>query len=55
VTGGHGGSGTRPQLDDDRLGVAVMESGHWLHRGIVRQWTPRAIEVDARIALRGFR
>ena len=40
------GSGTRPQLDDGRLGVAVMGAGHWLHRGIVRQWTPRAIEVD---------
>jgi diacylglycerol kinase family enzyme len=40
------GSGTRPHLDDGRLGVAVMESGHWMHRGIVRQWTPRAIEVD---------
>jgi diacylglycerol kinase family enzyme len=40
------GSGTRPQLDDGRLGVAVMESGHWLHRGLVRQWTPRSIEVD---------
>jgi diacylglycerol kinase family enzyme len=40
------GSGTRPHLDDGRLGVAVMEDGHWLHRGVVRQWTPRAIEVD---------
>jgi diacylglycerol kinase family enzyme len=40
------GSGTRPHLDGGRLGVAVMETGHWLHRGIVRQWTPRAIEVD---------
>ncbi len=40
------GSGTRPNLDDGRLGVAVMGSGHWLHRGVVRQWTPRSIEVD---------
>jgi len=40
------GSGTRPRLDNGRLGVAVMESSHWLRRGIVRQWTPRAIEVD---------
>lgn len=40
------GSGTRPHLDDGCLGVAVMESGHWLHRGLVRQWTPRSIEVD---------
>ncbi|HEY1569166.1 MAG TPA: diacylglycerol kinase family protein [Solirubrobacteraceae bacterium] len=40
------GSGTRPHLDDGCLGVAVMGSGHWLHRGIVRQWTPRSIEVD---------
>jgi diacylglycerol kinase family enzyme len=40
------GSGTRPHLDDGCLGVAVMGAGHWLHRGIVRQWTPRSIEVD---------
>jgi diacylglycerol kinase family enzyme len=39
------GSGTRPHLDGGRLGVAVMESRHWLHGGVVRQWTPRAIEV----------
>jgi diacylglycerol kinase family enzyme len=45
------GSGTRPHLDDGRLGVAVMESGHWLRRGIVRQWTPRAIEVDGSAAV----
>jgi diacylglycerol kinase family enzyme len=41
------GSGTRPHLDGGRLGVAVMESGHWLQRGMVRQWSPRSIEVDA--------
>ncbi len=45
------GSGTRPNLDGGRLGVAVMESGHWLHRGVVRQWSPQAIEVDAAAAV----
>jgi len=41
------GSGTRPNLDGGRLGVAVMEPGHWLQRGVVRQWSPQSIEVDA--------
>jgi diacylglycerol kinase family enzyme len=40
------GSGTRPRLDAGRLGVTVMESRHWLHRGLVRRWTPESIEVD---------
>jgi diacylglycerol kinase family enzyme len=41
------GSGTRPNLDGGRLGVAVMEPGNWLNRGMVRQWSPQSIEVDA--------
>ncbi|HEX4008772.1 MAG TPA: diacylglycerol kinase family protein [Solirubrobacteraceae bacterium] len=40
------GSGTRPQLDAGRLGVAVMGTRNWRHRGIVRQSSPRSIEVD---------
>ncbi len=45
------GSGTRPRLDGGRLGVAVIEAGHWLRRGVVRQWSPSAIQVDAAAAV----
>jgi hypothetical protein len=47
------GSGTRPRPDDGRLGVAVMESGHWVPAGI---WPARRrIARIARVALRGSR
>ena len=43
------GSGTRPQLDGGRLGVAVMGPANWRHRGVVREWSPRSIEVDGEL------
>ena len=40
------GSGTRPRLDAGRLGVAVIEPRGGLGRGLVRNWSLPAIEVD---------
>ena len=40
------GSGTRPRLDAGRLGVAVIEPQRWFRRGVVRNWSMPAIEVE---------
>jgi len=41
------GSGTRPRIDDGRLGLAVLESPVGRHRLRLRQWDAPTFEVDS--------
>src|SRR6478735_4709331 len=41
------GSGTRPRIDDGRLGIAVLEAPSGRHRPRLRQWDAPTFEVDS--------
>jgi len=41
------GSGTRPRIDDGRLGIAVIGAGGGGHRPAWRQWDAESFVVDA--------
>jgi diacylglycerol kinase family enzyme len=41
------GSGTRPRIDDGRLGLAVLEAPSGGHRPRLRQWDAPTFEVDS--------